>query len=76
MYVMQAEVESSSKDLRMLERTLQVQDSDLKALKHQLDEKDTTVRCHDMRNIVHLPCIHLVNNMACTLLGQVLYVCK
>jgi len=36
-------VDSASKDLHKLERTLQVQESDLKALKHQLDEKESTV---------------------------------
>jgi len=40
---LQAEVDSASKDLHKLERTLQVQESDLKALKHQLDEKESTV---------------------------------
>lgn len=40
---LQAEVDSASKDLHKLERTLQVQESDLKALKHQLDEKESSV---------------------------------
>ena len=40
---LQAEVDSSSKDLQKLERTLQVQQSDLKALQHHLDEKDSMV---------------------------------
>jgi len=45
---LQVEVESSSKDLHKLERTLQIQESDLKALKHQLEEKDNTV-CRQSR---------------------------
>ncbi len=40
---LQAGVDSASKDLHKLERTLQIQESDLKALKHQLDEKESTV---------------------------------
>lgn len=40
---LQAEADSSSKDLQKLERSLQVQQSDLKALQHHLDEKDSMV---------------------------------
>lgn len=36
-------MDSASKDMHKLERTLQVQESDLKALKHQLDDKESTV---------------------------------
>jgi len=53
---LQAEVESASKDLHKLERTLQVQENDLKALKHQLDEKEGTVS---------LP--HSCNEVSCNL---------
>jgi len=52
-------VESASKDLHKLERTLQVQESDLKALKHQLDEKESTVS---------LP--HSCNEVSCNLQKQ------
>ena len=40
---MQAAMETGTKEVRELERSLQVQSSDLKALRHQLEEKDITV---------------------------------
>lgn len=41
---LQAAMEASSKELHQLQRSLQVQESDLKALKYQLDEKESQVR--------------------------------
>ena len=40
---MQAAMEASTKELHQLQRSLQAQESDLKALKYQLDEKDSMV---------------------------------
>ena len=36
-------MEASSKEVHQLQRSLQVQESDLKALKYQLDEKESQV---------------------------------
>ena len=40
---LQAAMDASSKELQQLQRTLQTQESDLKALKYQLDEKESSV---------------------------------
>ena len=45
MRAMQAELEASGKELRTLERTMHAQEGDLKALKHQLDERESQVSC-------------------------------
>ena len=36
-------MEASTKELQQLQRTVQTQESDLKALKYQLDEKESMV---------------------------------
>lgn len=36
-------MEASSKEVQQLQRSLQAQESDLKALKYQLDEKESMV---------------------------------
>ena len=48
-------MEASSKEVQQLQRTLQVQESDLKALKYQLDEKESMVSDNTRLYIRPLP---------------------
>ena len=49
-------MEANTKELQQLQRTLQTQESDLKALEHQLGEKDSMVSCRHLALQQGSPC--------------------